>query len=118
LDLDLQPSAIGDPDDAAATAETRAAMSGLTTIAFEPGTTSTAAIIDDVLSSVQSIAPLLKLPKTSTGQDYLDAARKNGVRRVPPILLGLLQPQGAPGGPQSVPTMRVAIMQGRGSIRR
>jgi hypothetical protein len=100
-------------DDAAAAAETRAALCGLTTIAIEPGTVTTAAIVDDLISSVQSIQPVLALTKSATPQDVVAAAAKSGVRRVPPVLLSLLRAPVADSNPTAVPTMQVAILQER-----
>jgi hypothetical protein len=101
-------------DDAAATAATRAAIYGLTTIAIEPGTVTTAAILDDVISSVQSVQPVLALTKSATPQDALAAAAKSGgVRRVPPVLISLLRAPVASSNPSAVPTMQVAILQER-----
>jgi hypothetical protein len=102
-------------DDAAAMAETRAAICGLTTIAFEPGSTTAAVIIDDLIASAQSVQPVLALPKTATPQDIVDEANKQGVRRVPPVLASLLLPAGPEATPAAVTTMRVAILQERGN---
>ncbi len=100
-------------DDAAASAETRAAICGLTTIAFEPGSTTTAAIIDDLIASAQSLQPVVRLPKTATAQDIVEAASKDGVRRVPAVLASLMLPASPDAAPAAVPTMRVAILQER-----
>ncbi len=108
-------SPLGALDDAAAAKETRSAICGLTTIAIEPGTIAPAALIDDILSSVQSLEPLLALPKTATAQQLATAAQKNGVRRVPPALLALLPPTPLATNSAAVPTMRVAILQERAS---
>ncbi len=102
-------------DDAAATSETRAAICGLTTIAIEPGGTTTAAILDDLIASAQSLQPVVALPKTATAQDIVDAASKVGVRRVPVVLASLLLPASTAATPAAVPTMRVAILQERGN---
>ncbi|HEY3923346.1 MAG TPA: hypothetical protein VGL75_02195 [Acidothermaceae bacterium] len=99
-------------DDAAAATETRAAICGLTTIAFEPGTVSAAAILDDLIASAQSARPVLALTKTATPQDVINAASKNGVRRVPTVLASLFSP-GLAKDSAAVPTMRVAILQER-----
>jgi hypothetical protein len=102
-------------DDAAAAAETRAAICGLTTIAFEPGSTTAAAILDDLIASAQSVQPVVTLPQTATAQDIVTAAAKDGVRRVPAVLVSLLLPAAAEARPAAVPTMRVAILQERGN---
>lgn len=102
-------------DDAAAVAETRAAIRGLTTIAIEPGSTTAAAILDDLIASAQSLHPVVTLPKTATAQDIVDAAEKDGVRRVPAVLASVLLPPVAQANPAAVPTMRVAILQERGN---
>jgi hypothetical protein len=102
-------------DDAAATAETRAAICGLTTIAIEPGTVTTAALFDDVLASMQSVQPILAQPKTATAQQLLAAGSEKGVRRVPPVLLTLLSPGSAETNAAAVPTVRVAILSERGN---
>jgi hypothetical protein len=102
-------------DDAAAAAETRAAICGLTTIAFEPGGVTAAAILDDLISSAQSVQPVVSVPKTATPQNIIDAANKHGVRRVPAVFASLLLPASAETAPASVRTMRVAILQERGN---
>ena len=102
-------------DDAGATAETRAAICGLTTIAIEPGSTTTAAILDDLIASAQSLHPVVALPKTATAQDIVDAASKVGVRRVPAVLASLLLPASTASTPAAMPTMRVAVLQERGN---
>ena len=102
-------------DGSAAMAETRAAIRGLTTIAFEPGSTTAAAIIDDLIACAQSVQPVLALPKTATAQNIVDAASKQGVRRVPAVLASLLLPAGPEATPTAVTTMRVAILQERGN---
>jgi hypothetical protein len=101
-------------DDAAAAAETRAAICGLTTIAFEPGSVSAAAVLDDLIASAQSVQPVLAVAKTATAQNIIDAASKNGVRRVPPVLASLFLP-GSTESTAAIPTMRVAILQERGN---
>ncbi len=102
-------------DDAAAAAETRAAIFGLTTIAIEPGSTTAAAIIDDLIASAQSLHPVVTLPTSASGQDIVDAASKVGVRRVPAVFASALLAPVANADPAAVPTMRVAILQERGN---
>jgi hypothetical protein len=104
---------VGDVGDPAAAAETRAALYGLTTIAIEPGTVRTAALVDDVLASAESIQPLSALPATTTPQRLIDTASKKGVQRVPSQLAVMLQPPPAQTSPTAVPTMRVAILHER-----
>ena len=100
-------------DDAAAVAETRAAIFGLTTIAIEPGTVTTAAILDDVISSLQSVQPVLALKKSATPDDIVSAGSKAGVRRVPVVLASLLRAPVADSHPSAVPTMQLAILHER-----
>ena len=101
---------IGQLDDVAAVAETRAAMDGITTIAIEPGTPTSAAILDDVLSSFISIEPLRAIWPVKDGDRMLEAV-KGGVRRTPGLLATLLQPSATDGN--AVPGLRVAILQER-----
>jgi hypothetical protein len=113
LNLSADGNPRGDLDDPAAAAETRAAISGVTTIAIEPGTVTTAALADDFLSSVQSFQRLLELPKTATVEQVQAIATKYGVRRVPPLLMSLLQPPTGTANPNAVRTMRVAVYHER-----
>jgi hypothetical protein len=100
----------GSIDDVAAIAETRAAMDGITTIAIEPGTPTTAALLDDVLTSFLSIAPLRPLWARATRDQLLQAVSK-GVHRTPGLLALILQPQAT--DPGAVPALKVAILQER-----
>jgi hypothetical protein len=101
---------LGQLDDPAAIAETRAAIDGITTIAIEPGTPTSAAVLDHVLTSFISVEPLraiwpVKDPET------LFAALKGGFRRTPGLYATLLQPSAT--DPDAVPGLRVAILQER-----
>lgn len=110
---------IGALDDAAAGADTRAAIYGVTTIAFEPGLTTQAAMLDDVLSSYLSIEPLRPIWKKATPDEILKKAG-NTIRRVPGLFTSLLAP--LPAIPGAVSTFRVAILQerqlGNGTVQR
>ena len=110
LPLNERGEAVGVLDDAAACAETRAAMYGVTTVAVEPGITTQAAMLDDVLSSYLSIEPLRPIWKTASADDIVKKAA-NTVRRVPGLLTSLLSPLPVVNG--AVPTFRVAILQER-----
>jgi hypothetical protein len=101
---------VGDPGDPAVIADTRAALFGLTTIAIEPGTVSTAALVDDVLACAESLEPVIALPASVAPQQLIDTANKKGVRRVPSQLAVLLQPPPGQPSPSAVATMRVAIL--------
>ena len=111
----LHGDPVGDMADPAAVAETRAAIFGLTTIAIEPGSVSTGALVDDMLASMQSIEPLSALPATATASQVLDVAGKKGIRRVPALLALLLEPPPAQKNPLALASMRVAILQERAS---
>lgn len=110
--LDIRPGGapLGALDDPAAVVETRAALDGVTTIAIEPGTPTGAAMLDDVLSSMLSIAPLVPIWKTASNDDIL-AAVKGGMRRTPFLLPALLRPTAVDQA--SAPGLRVAIFQER-----
>lgn len=110
--VEIRPSGapLGALDDSAAVAETRAVLDGVTTIAVEPGTPTTAAMLDDVLSSMLSIAPLVPIWATATNGQILNAV-KDGVRRTPLLLPSLLRPTAVDQA--SAPGLRVAIMQDR-----
>lgn len=103
---------IGNLDDAAAVAETRATLDGVTTVAIEPGTPTSAALLDDVLSSCLSIEPLRPIWQAATPDKLLQAA-KNGVHRVPGIFASLLGPTKV--DPAALPGLKVAIVQERAS---
>ncbi len=110
----LPPAVRGAPrqalDDPGAVAETRGALDGITTIAIEPGTPTTAALLDDAVSSLLSIEPLRRV-WSNGGADKILKSVPNGVRRTP-LLLALLL-----GGPNEVAgglqEMRVAVLQER-----
>ena len=101
---------LGSLGDAKAAAETRAAMNGITTIAFEPGATTTAALLDDLLTSGLSIEPLRPLWGKAANDQLLKAV-PDGVRRVPAALVSMLR--AAPAGTSALPSIRVAILQER-----
>ncbi len=96
--------------DAAAIAEVRAAMDGVTTIAFEPGSPTASAILDDVVSSLLTVEPIAELPASRTSDDYVKAVQK-GFRRVPLSLASLLRETTVDA--QSVAGLKVAILQER-----
>ncbi len=100
---------LGPVDDPKAIAEVRAALDGITTIAIEPGGTTAAALLDDLLSAQLSIEPVRAL-KSARADDLLNAV-KAGVRRLPVALAAMLQPAPASGG--AVQSLRCAILQER-----
>lgn len=100
----------GDLDDPAAAAATRAAMYGVTTIAVEPGTTTTAALLDDVLGGYLSIEPLRPAWKTATAEQLVKAVG-SGVLRTPGLLADLLGARPPVDGAADL--LRVAILQER-----
>jgi hypothetical protein len=101
---------LGDLEDPVAAAETRAVINGITTIAIEPGTTTSAALLDDVLSSCLSFEPLRPIWGTASNDQLLKAVSK-GVRRTPAALASILLPvKPDPGG---LPSLKVAILQER-----
>ena len=110
--VEIRPdgTALGALDDPAVVAETRAAVDGATTIAIEPGTPTSAAMLDDVLSSMLTLAPAIPI-WNSANHDQVLAALKHGVRRTPFVLPALLRPVN--WDPASVPGLRVAIFQER-----
>jgi hypothetical protein len=101
---------IGALDDPVAVAETRAAINGVTTIAIEPGTPTTAALLDDVITSYLSLAPLLPISPPASADKLLQAI-PNGILRTPFALPSLLRPTRI--DPAAVPLLRVAIFQER-----
>ncbi|MFI5283568.1 MAG: hypothetical protein ACHQ0J_10650 [Candidatus Dormibacterales bacterium] len=101
---------LGDLEDPVAAAETLAVINGITTIAIEPGTTTTAALLDDVLSSCLSFEPLRNLWGTATNDQLLRAVG-NGVRRMPATLASILLP--VKPDPHGLPSLKVAILQER-----
>ncbi len=110
--VEIRPdgSPLGALDDPAVVAETRAALDGVTTIAVEPGTPTSGAMLDDVLSSMLTIAPAIPI-WNSGSHDQILSALKHGVRRTPFVLPALLRPVSS--DPASVPGLRVAIFQER-----
>jgi hypothetical protein len=93
-----------------AVAETRAALDGVTTIAVEPGTPTPAALLDDLISSYLSAAPLVPIWNTATN-DQLLKALPNGLKRTPVLLPSLLRQTKTDAA--CVPGMRLAIFQER-----
>ena len=93
-----------------AVAETRAALDGVTTIAFEPGTPTAAALLDDLISSYLSAAPLVPIWATATNDELLKAL-PGGLKRTPVLLPSLMRPTKIDAG--CVPGMRLAIFQER-----
>ena len=108
VQLDNDP--IAGQSDPSAVIETRAAMDGVTTIAVEPGTPTQAALLDDVITSYLTAAPLVPIWGKATHDQILKAV-PNGVRSTPVMLPALLRPSAI--APECVPGMRVAIIQGR-----
>ena len=104
---------LGALDDPAVVAETRATLNGVTTIAVEPGTPTIAAMLEDAVSSMLSIAPLVPIWATATNAQIVNAV-KNGVRRTPLLLPSLLRP--TPVDQANAPGLRVAIIQDRALI--
>ena len=96
--------------DSAVIAETRAAMDGVTTIAFEPGSPTASAILDDIVSSLLSVVPVAALPTSATSDDYVKAI-KNGYRHAPVTLASLLRE--TPVDAQSAAGLKVLILQDR-----
>ena len=110
VQVNYRGAALGRIDDPAALAQTRAALDGITTIAIEPGTPTTAAILDDVLTSLISIEPLRAWwPVKDVAQ--LQAAVHAGVVRTPGLLASLLLPSARDGN--AVPGLKVAILHER-----
>jgi hypothetical protein len=93
-----------------AVTDTRAALDGVTTIAFEPGTPTQAALLDDLISSYLSVAPVVPIWSTATN-DQLLKALPNGILRSPVLLPSLMRPTKI--DPGCLPGMRVAIFQER-----
>ncbi len=110
--LEIRPSGapLGALDDPAVLAETRAALDGVTTIAVEPGTPTSAAMLDDVMASMLSVAPLVPIWQTASNDQILGAI-KNGIWRTPFLLPSLLRPTAV--DPATAPGLRVAIFQER-----
>lgn len=99
-------------DDPLAAAETRAAIYGVTTFAFEPGTTTTGAMLDDIASTFISIDPVRRIwPKKPTAEEIIKAAGQ-GLRRTPFPLAPLLLPPTVTA--EATMGLRVAILQERG----
>ncbi|HEV2035171.1 MAG TPA: hypothetical protein VGU71_13395 [Candidatus Dormibacteraeota bacterium] len=110
LPLTSRGNPLGVLDDPAAVAETRAALDGITTIAIEPGTPASAAVLDDVLTSCLSVEPLRAIWPIKN-PDQVMATLKNGVRRTPGLFASLLRP--ATVDAAAVPGLKVAILQER-----
>ncbi|HKV87340.1 MAG TPA: hypothetical protein VJT78_05025 [Candidatus Dormibacteraeota bacterium] len=107
--VQLRSDPLAGQSDPNAVLETRAAMDGTTNIAVEPGTPTQAALLDDVIASYLSAAPLV--PIWGNGSDAILKAVPNGVRSTPVFLPSLLRPTAV--DPACVPGTRVAIIQGR-----
>ncbi|HEV2218095.1 MAG TPA: hypothetical protein VGV88_11040 [Candidatus Dormibacteraeota bacterium] len=108
--VQLHNDPIAGQSDPAAVIETRAAMDGITTIAVEPGTPTQAALLDDVITSFLTAAPLVPIWGQASHDQILKAV-PNGVTSTPVMLPALLRPSTI--DPDCVPGMRVAIIQGR-----
>jgi len=111
LECDPGGVAIGRLDDPQAVAETRAALDGVTTIAVEPGTTTAAALLDDMLTASLDVEPLRAVWGTGFTSDAFFAALSAPPRRFPGILASMLQPVHASSGAPAI--LRVAILQER-----
>lgn len=110
LQVNDRGGALGQLDDPVALAETRAALDGITTIAIEPGTPTTGALLDDVLSSLISVEPLRAIWPVKD-MSSLTAAVKGSVRRTPGVLMALLR--AIDSDANAVPALRVAILHER-----
>ena len=110
VELTADGTPLGALDDPSVAAEVAAALDGITTIAFEPGTPTTSAAFDDVFASLQSMAPLEALPANATSDRFL-AAAKTTIARTPLALPSLLRP--VPVDPACVAGLRVAVFQNR-----
>jgi len=97
-------------DDPAVVQETRAAMDGMTTIAFEPGPPTYAAMLDDVISCLLTVEPLWPIYDTAGSDDLLKSVSK-GIRRIPIALAAMLRP--GEGDPAGLSGLRTAILQER-----
>src|SRR5258708_13822986 len=89
--VEIRPdgTALGALDDPAVVAETRAAVDGATTIAIEPGTPTSAAMLAHVLSSMLTLAPPIPICN-SANHDPILAALKHALRPTPFVLPALL----------------------------
>jgi len=101
---------IGALDDPIAVAETRAAVNGVTTIDIEPGTPTTAALLEDVITAYLSLAPLIPIWPPASADKLLQAI-PGGILRTPFALPSLLRPTRI--DPAALPLLRVAIFQER-----
>ncbi len=109
-EVDQRGGPLGVLDDPAGVAATRAALDGVTTIAFEPGTPTAAAVLDDLVSAAISVDPLWPVFNTGTNDQLLRAV-PNGIRRMPALLAAMLLPTKVdPGG---LPALKVGILQER-----
>jgi len=96
--------------DSAAIAETRAAMDGITTIAFEPGSPTSSAILDDMLSSALDAWPVKGLAPGSSSDSILKAL-PTGIKRLPLAFASVLRTTEV--DPAGLSGLKVAIMQER-----
>ena len=110
LELTDRGGPMGALDDPVAVAETRAALDGITTFAVEPGTPTSAALLDDVLKGFISVVPLVPLLKKPNPDQLLSAAAK-GIHRTPFYLPAVLRPTAV--DPGALPGLRLAIFQER-----
>ena len=110
LPLSPRDTPIGRLDDPVAIVETRSALDGITTIAIEPGAPTSAAMLDDVLSSFISVEPVRAIWPIKDGERLLSTV-KGGILRTPGILATLLQPTATDGA--AVAGLKVAILQER-----
>ena len=101
---------LGALDEPVAVAETRAAIDGITTIAVEPGSPTTAALLDDMLSSCLTFEPLRPIWGKATNDQLLQAV-SGGVHRFPGVLAAMFFPSA--GDPSALPGLKVAILQER-----
>lgn len=109
VELSSRGDALGPLDDPAVIAETGAAIDGVTTIAIEGGTPTTAAVFEDVVAALLSAAPLEALGGHGTADQILPAAAN--LLRTPLTLPSLFRPtQMDPGCAEG---LRVAILQDR-----
>ena len=110
LEISDRGAPYGDIGDPGAVAETRAAINGVTTIAIEPGSPTSSALLDDVVSGLLTLDPIAALPATATTDQLLKAAPK-GIRRVPVTLAALLRPTHV--DPLGLAGLKVLILQDR-----
>jgi hypothetical protein len=98
-------------DDPALVDQTRAAMNGVTTIALEPGTPTSAAMLDDLISAGLSVEPLWQIWGPDASNDDILKAASRGFHRAPVALASMLRPGVV--DPAALVGLRVAIVQER-----